>query len=189
MKSNLFYSGWAESGKILRLFIREAKKRGIQFIIGKVTSLISKEGNLPNSKSRVSGVRLEDGKSIYADETIVACGAWTPVLLPWIKKFITPVAQPLILFEPKLSVAKQYVPKNGFPVIATALEATGFYVFPYNEKEQYFKVGNHGTGIPLSNYSSITPELIQSLQDQTRHQEEEKFRKFLSEYNSYFFED
>lgn len=184
-----FNAGWVESGKALRFLISEAKKRnGITFVQGKVSSLImnnntatDKHMNNSLKSIRVVGVKLTNGTEIRGDLTIIAAGAWTPVLLPWMRNFITPVAQPVFWFEPDSSLdLKRFTPSNNFRVIAADLEKIGFYLFPLHPHAKCIKIGNHGTGIPLIN-QNITPQTLQDLQSAFFDQEEKLFRTFLAD--------
>jgi sarcosine oxidase/L-pipecolate oxidase len=68
-------SGWADAEESMKFVRATAQKRpNIQFLVGTVSSVVE-------NNNGVQGVRLEDGRILKADLTVLATGAWTPSLL------------------------------------------------------------------------------------------------------------
>jgi len=69
-------AGWAEADKAIEAMLKEATKRGVQYVQGSVVELLVHE-----SPTRgVRGVKLACGKVIEADKVVLATGAWTSQL-------------------------------------------------------------------------------------------------------------
>jgi glycine/D-amino acid oxidase-like deaminating enzyme len=92
--------------------------------------------------SRVAGVRLAGGGEVEADRVVVAAGAWTPVLLPWLADRLRPVGQPVLHFRPA-DPSPFAAPR--FPPWAADVTRTGSYGFPALA-DGTVKVGHHGPG-------------------------------------------
>ena len=96
------------------------------------------------SGSRVDGIRSDSGVELRADAVIVAAGAWTPTLLPWMRDAVKCVGQPVYYLQP--DNPERYLPDR-FPPWAADIANTGWYGFPV-QPDGTLKIANHGTGIP-----------------------------------------
>ena len=128
-------AGWVPSARVVSLLADEARAAGV--VVHEARSLA-----LVDSGDRVTGVRTASGESLTADCVLVACGAWTPVLLPELSQVLRPVAQPVVHLAP--ADAGPYRAPH-FPVWAADISATGWYGFPATP-EGIVKIGNHGPG-------------------------------------------
>ncbi len=128
-------AGWAEAGEAVRQLVAAARARGVDCVDGRVDGFSEQGG-------RVSGVRLEGGARLEADEVVLACGAWTPTLLPEMRPWLVPRAMPLLYFRP--DDPAPFRPPS-FPVWAADIARSGWYGFPVSA-EGLVKVGHHGVG-------------------------------------------
>jgi sarcosine oxidase/L-pipecolate oxidase len=87
-------AGWVERGRVMERLLAHAINEGVE--------LYPRGGfdRLAESGSRITGVVNENGDTIDADIVLVAAGAWTPVLLPWLEPVLWTVAQPVFHLKP-----------------------------------------------------------------------------------------
>lgn len=154
--------GFAESGRVSAELARRAEDDGVELRVGSpVLEFVRKNG-------RVVGVRTANGEQMAADHTIVAAGAWTPVLLPELATMMRVSGHPVFhlapiradLFEPPL-----------FATFTADVARTGWYGFPVHPNSGIIKVANHGVGLPLH------PNARRAVTDE----DERKLRRFLTE--------
>jgi glycine/D-amino acid oxidase-like deaminating enzyme len=84
--------------------------------------------------------------ALPADTVVIATGAWTPALLPWLDGVLTTVAQPVLHFGP--SDATMYRGPH-FPPFAADIAGSGWYGFPALPDGRV-KIGHHSTGRQVS---------------------------------------
>jgi len=129
-------AGWVESGRVLEWLYVEAQKLGVRFHIGE------KFSHLLDGDSRVIGIQTEDGQKHQSDFVIIASGAWTPHLLPYLSDVLWTVFQPVFHFQ--VRDMDQFTPPN-LVVWAADIARTGWYGFPAIQDGR-FKIANHGSG-------------------------------------------
>ena len=114
--------GWAESGAVMSWLVQRARSRGI-------------------------AVHEGSGPRPAADVTLVAAGAWTPLLLPETSALISVVGQPVLYFRPELLDTEQADRWRApaFPPYTADVGRTGFYGFPALA-DGTLKLANHGAG-------------------------------------------
>jgi len=154
-------AGYAESGRVVAKLIERAKSLGVELREGVRFS------ELDNGNDRVKGIVLDDGKRIPGDRVVMTAGAWTPLLLPFTRKFFRASGQPVFHLKPPQP--ELFAPER-FPVFGADISTTGYYGFPLS-REGLVKIANHGPGREMSPESSkraVTP------------QEEQNLRRFLS---------
>jgi glycine/D-amino acid oxidase-like deaminating enzyme len=154
-------AGYVESGLVVTTLIERAKSAGIEL---RESARFSK---LDEGDHRVRGIVLDNGQRISGDVVVVAVGAWTPYVLPFIQKFCRATGQPVFHLKPRQP--ELFAPER-FPVFGADISTTGYYGFPLN-REGIVKIANHGPGREMSPESSkraVTP------------QEEQNLREFLS---------
>ncbi len=127
--------GWAESGAVVSRLVSRGEEEGVRPVEGTFAAL-REEG------SRIAGVRLADGRELRADRVVVAAGAWTPVLLPWLRPLLRSVAQPVVHLAPE---APERLRPPGFLPFAADISGSGWYGFPALPDGQ-LKIGHHGMG-------------------------------------------
>ncbi len=129
-------AGWAESGEVVHVLQRSALKEGVVLREGAgVAGLVSVSG-------RVTGVTTADGQRLEADAVVVAAGAWTAKLLPWLADRIRPVGQPVFHFG--ADPVDAFRPPLFVPWAADISE-TGWYGFA-SLPDGTLKIANHGPG-------------------------------------------
>ncbi|PPJ59837.1 hypothetical protein CBER1_04952 [Cercospora berteroae] len=70
-------SGWAEAGDCLQAVTKKSIELGVKYVVGEVQTL--QFGN----NGQCTGVRLSNGQSLTATQTILSTGAFTSKLLEW----------------------------------------------------------------------------------------------------------
>ena len=154
-------AGWAESGNVVAWLLGRARDAGVRFAEGQTMQSLRETG------SRVSGIVTADGEEYLADVVVVAAGAWTPTLLPWLQDALWCVGQPVYHFKPQDTSAFH---ATVFPPWSADVANTGWYGFPI-QPDGVLKVANHGNGIRVDPRG----EKVVSLQN------DEKFETFLHE--------
>ncbi len=129
-------AGWAESGAVVAHLFEHALAAGLAHVPATMTGLTS-------TGSRVDGVLTTRGERISADSVVVAAGAWTPTLLPWLSDRLWPVGQPVLHFQ---AADPDVFRGPGFPAWAADIANTGWYGFPALDDGRV-KVANHGRGL------------------------------------------
>ncbi len=129
-------AGWAESGRVVGKMLERARGLGVRLLTRRTFVRLVEDG------SRVAGVRTKDGTDHPADRVVVAAGAWTPSLLPWLSDVMWATGQPVLHFrvdDPERWKAP------AFPTWAADIAGTGWYGFPALD-DGTLKIGHHGTG-------------------------------------------
>jgi sarcosine oxidase / L-pipecolate oxidase len=131
--------GWADAAGAIRDVATHLSKLGVSFITGPrgtLTSLII------DDKSKVVGVNVVAGPSIYASKVILATGAWTSRYLD-LDHTIIGSAQPLGFIQLMPEEAKKLA-----EVPVTISKTTGVFFFPPGP-ENVLKVAYHGHGFEV----------------------------------------
>jgi glycine/D-amino acid oxidase-like deaminating enzyme len=154
-------AGYAESGRAVAELVKRAKATGIELREN------SRFSHLDEDDGRTKGIVLDNGERIASDHVLMAVGAWTPYLLPFLKKFFRASGQPVFHLKP---ARPDLFAHERFPVFGADITTTGYYGFPVN-REGVVKVANHGPGREMSPDSS---------QRVVTSEEKQNLRKFLS---------
>lgn len=143
-------AGWAASGKVIAQLLREAQTAGVRLSTGVAMANLWKEG------SQVTGVVTTDGTKHRADLVLIAAGAWTPKLLPWLGDVMWPTGQAVLYFRP--AAVKDFQPPWFVPWAADVTR-TGWYGFSA-QPDGTLKVANHGPGrrVQPDEPRTISPE-------------------------------
>ncbi len=131
-------AGWAESANVVQWLLERARSAGVVLREGETMHSLLMSG------SRVEGIRTDSGSEFRSDTVIVAAGAWTPALLPWMGDAVKCVGQPVYYFQPDNPLP--YLPDR-FPPWAADIANTGWYGFPV-QPDGTMKIANHGAGFP-----------------------------------------
>ena len=97
---------------------------------------------LIEADARVAGIVTGDGAQHRADFVLVAAGAWTPTLLPWLSDVMWATGQPVLHFRPADPALFQ---PPRFVVWSADIANTGWYGFPALA-DGTWKIANHGPG-------------------------------------------
>jgi len=156
-----FEAGYAESGRAVATLVQRAESIGVELRSN------SRFAHLDEHDHRIEGIVLHNGERIAGDRVVMAVGAWTPYLLPFMKKFFRASGQPVFHLKP--SRPDLFAPER-FPVFGADITTTGYYGFPLNH-HGIVKIANHGPGREMS------PE---SPDRGVTSGEEDNLRRFLS---------
>jgi glycine/D-amino acid oxidase-like deaminating enzyme len=133
------HAGWAESGNVVAWLLARARDAGVVLREGERMETLLEDG------SRVAGIVTDRGVKHRSEVVVVAAGAWTPTLLPWMGDALRCVGQPVLHFRP--ADPEPYQPER-FPPWAADIANTGWYGFPA-QPDGTVKIGNHGSGVPV----------------------------------------
>jgi glycine/D-amino acid oxidase-like deaminating enzyme len=154
--------GYAESGRVLTRLVAQAGSLGVNLRQGAAFS------KLYEQSGTVRGFLTAEGRRISADIVVVAAGAWTHFLLPWLAPFLRANGMPVFHLAPS---DPEPFRSTVFPVFAADTPATGYYGFPVN-RDGVVKIARHWDG------REMHPE---SPQRQVNASEEEHLREFLKQ--------
>lgn len=151
-------AGYVESGRVMGYLVESAKSAGISLYLG------HKAQHLLRQQNRIVGVQTGQSEKFFADQTIIAGGSWTPLLVPELSPMMVACGQPIFHLQPTDPTpfcAAQ------FPVFTADISQTGWYGFPYHPTAGVVKIGNHGRGKlvhPDQDERTILAEDFQRLQ-------------------------
>lgn len=134
------HAGYAESGRVVEALIRKAEGLGVVLHAGQQVEILIGDGE------RVTGVYTRQNEYFYADQVIIAAGAWTPVLVPELASVMRAVGHPV--FHLKVDNPALFEPPY-FSVFSADIAKTGWYGFPQHPHQGVVKIANHGVGQAL----------------------------------------
>ncbi len=129
-------AGWVESALAVKQLADEARAAGVELVEGASVRALHEE------RGRFAGVVLDGGTLERAETLLIAAGAWTPVLVPWLASVMTAVAQPVVHFQ---AADPRAFEGQRFPVWCAEIQRTGWYGFPATAAGAV-KIGHHGPG-------------------------------------------
>ncbi|GAA5946118.1 hypothetical protein JCM3775_004150 [Rhodotorula graminis] len=152
--------GWAASRDAVVEAIRLARELGVEVLTAEADSLLyhapassssSSFSTNVGARGAARGIKTRDGRTLEADFVILACGSWTPRLLPELKTNCLPTGQTVATVKLTEAEMREY---EGMPV--TLCMDTGFYVFPPN-KDRVLKFAIHDRGwlAPTASFPSL----------------------------------
>lgn len=153
--------GYAESGRVVLQLVERARGLGVTLRAGTAFK------ELLEKKGQVRGVVTQEGKTIAADTVVVAAGAWTQFLLPWLGTELRSSGMPVFHLKP---AEPENFRATVFPVFAADTTTTGYYGFPVN-RDGVLKIARHTTGRQMHPES---PERV------VTESEEQHLRAFLA---------
>ena len=130
--------GFAQSGRVVGALAQQARSAGVIIDEQRPAARLCVQGD------RVTGVYDQAGARIEADTTLIAAGAWTPLLLPKLKAVLRTSGHPLFHLrppDPALFEAAR------FPVFCADVTKTGVYGFPMHPEAKVLKLAFHGEGL------------------------------------------
>lgn len=131
--------GWVQSGRVVSRLLQDARAAGVTLHEGVSVKALVREGE------RVTGVLDTLGGELSADQVLVAAGAWTAVLLPWLANDLTVVGQPAVHLH--VDEPERWRPP-AFPPFTADISRSGYYGFPALG-DGTLKIARHGPGRPL----------------------------------------
>ncbi|KAF2008879.1 putative sarcosine oxidase [Aaosphaeria arxii CBS 175.79] len=140
--------GMAVADKACRFALHKAKALGVDFVFGAPQGQFESLCYDSKEKEKVVGIRTMDGKTHTAAMTIVACGGWTPVLLPQLDGLCEATAGSVVLLKiPRSSPLWDRLLPENFPTWTWDIRngaKGGLYGFPIDENG-WLKIGYRGT--------------------------------------------
>ncbi|OCK88292.1 sarcosine oxidase [Cenococcum geophilum 1.58] len=131
-------AGWADAEACMRWLRSQAEALNrVRFETGTVTRLLYTDSN-GNANPRVAGAQLSDARTLTAELTVLAAGAWTPSLLDT-RGILTATGQ--VLCYVPLSAAEQDR-LGALPALLNM--STGMFVIP--PANRVLKVARHAHG-------------------------------------------
>jgi glycine/D-amino acid oxidase-like deaminating enzyme len=127
--------GWADASRTVLRVLAEARSLGADIREHCPARAIDADGRL-----------LFDGGPLEADQVLVAAGAWTPLLCPWLAGALSPRGQAVFHLRPP--DGRDFT-ADRFPVFCADIARTGFYGFPL-AAGGVVKIANHGPGVEVA---------------------------------------
>ncbi|MBZ0288773.1 MAG: FAD-dependent oxidoreductase, partial [Anaerolineae bacterium] len=124
-------------GEPVEALIRKAQGLGVELHAGKQAEILIEQAG------RVTGMVTRQNDYFYADEVVIAAGAWTPLLVPDLAPVMRAVGHPV--FHVKVPDPTLFEPPQ-FAVFAADIANTGWYGFPQHPRQGVVKIANHGIG-------------------------------------------
>lgn len=158
--------GWAESGAVVAQLLALGEAEGVERRRAGLVGLVEQG-------SRVGGVRTSlggssaDAEELVAERVVVAAGAWTPSLLPWLEGRLRAIAQPVLHFRPD---RPDSFAAGVFPTWTADIANSGWYGFPALPSGEV-KIGHHGPGTPVDPDARgrVSPEHVERARAFLRH--------------------
>lgn len=127
-------AGFVAAGRSCLWALHLCRRAGVNFVLGprsgKLRRLVSTDSG------SVQGIETEDGKSHSADLVIIACGGWTPSIIPATSRSLETTAGSVVTVQiPKENeeLWDRFAPEN-MPVFTWGMkEGKGMYGFPRME--------------------------------------------------------
>lgn len=154
-------AGWAASGSVMEQLAHDVRSSGIRLLERTRFDRLIERG------THVVGIGTADGVEVRTDCVLVAAGAWTPAVLPYLARVMWTTGQPVIHFKVQ-DPDSWRAPL--FPVWAADISRTGWYGFPALA-DGTLKIGHHGAG------RRVDPEMPRTVLPS----EQELFDRFLRE--------
>lgn len=132
-------AGWVPSTAVMVELLAQARARGV--VVRERVPVVA----LVEKGTRVVGARDAAGGVMQADVVVVACGAWTPKLVPETAAMLAIVGQPVFVLRPDDPGA--FRPPH-LPLWAADLSRRGWFGFPALP-DGTVKIAHHGAGRPI----------------------------------------
>ncbi|PSN61690.1 putative sarcosine oxidase [Corynespora cassiicola Philippines] len=132
--------GVAVADKACFLALHKARRHGARFVLDPVAGAFA---DFIREGSKITGITTKDGKQHLAALTIMACGGWTPSLLPQLDGLCETTAGSVVMYKiPRESkLWDRFAPGN---LTTYMWKERGIYGFPRDENG-YLKIGYRGT--------------------------------------------
>lgn len=138
--------GFVYADKACRYALHKARGLGVKFVLDDVAGRF--RSFKEDANGRVTGIITDDGRTHPAAVVVVACGAWTPSILPEIDGLCEATAGSIALIQiPPIPRLRQRFSPENFPVWYYRIgggEYGDVYGFPIDERG-VMKIGYRGT--------------------------------------------
>lgn len=138
--------GLTVAEKACRFALHKAKSLGVHLELDPEAGAFEEFSY--NDSGAVVGVRMKDGRAHFASKIIIACGGWTPSLLPELDGICETTAGSVVMLEiPRESPLFDRLAPEKFPSWTYKVRdgpEGGLYGFPRDE-QGYLKIGYRGT--------------------------------------------
>ncbi|HEU5059642.1 MAG TPA: FAD-dependent oxidoreductase [Kofleriaceae bacterium] len=128
--------GWVTATRTVERVLAEARALGVEV----------RERCPARAIDRDRGDLLLAGGRLAADHVLVAAGAWTPLLCPWLAGPLRARGQAVFHLRP---ADGRHFAADRFPVFGLDIARTGFYGFPL-AAGGVVKIGHHGPGVEVA---------------------------------------
>lgn len=140
--------GMAVADKACRFALYKARNLGVCFILDPKAGALESLCYADSSAKKIIGIKTRDGKVHQAALTIVACGGWTPTVVPQLDGLCEATAGSVIIYKiPRESPLWDRLGPDQFPTwmwnMRNGAEG-GLYGFPRDDNG-LFKIGYRGT--------------------------------------------
>ncbi|MCJ1300902.1 hypothetical protein MMC08_003701 [Hypocenomyce scalaris] len=140
--------GFVYADKACRFALQKAKCLGVRFVLGGAAGTFSAFTYSVSDPASVSGIETADGKAHAAALVIMACGGWTPALVPELDNLCETTAGSVAFVPlPKAGPLFERFAPNNFPTWTYKVRdgrSGGLYGFPRDENG-VMKMGYRGT--------------------------------------------
>ena len=137
--------GVVVADKACRFVLHKARNLGVKFVLNAEAGAF--ESYWYDSNGKVTGVKTKDGKKHVAKRVVIACGGWTPTLVPQLDGLCETTAGSVIMLKiPRESPLFDRFAPERFPSWMWKLwDGTegGLYGFPRDDKG-WMKIGYRG---------------------------------------------
>ncbi|PSN64127.1 FAD dependent oxidoreductase [Corynespora cassiicola Philippines] len=138
--------GHAVADKACRFALHKARQYGATFVLDSTAGAFV--SFTTSSSGQVTGIKTKDGKTHEAELTIMACGGWTPSLLPQLDGLCETTGGSVIIYKiPRSSPLWDKLSPERFPSWSWKIRdgaEGGLYGFPRDERGN-LKIGYRGT--------------------------------------------
>jgi len=132
--------GYTESGRTIERLANYARSLGVEILEGQTAKSFVVE------KGRLEAVKTKEGNTYGCGHTIVAAGAATPFLLPELQSYMKSTGHPVFWLKPDIPTLFR-APQ--LPVFTADISNTGWYGFPFLNKQGVVKIAKHTNGVPI----------------------------------------
>lgn len=140
--------GTAVADKACRFAFAKAQTLGVRFVLGSQNGALQSLCRDSRTKGKVVGIKTGDGKAHHAALTIMACGGWTPSILPDLDHLCEATAGSVALIKiPESSPLHKRFSADNFPSWQYKMRdgaEGGLYGFALDD-QGWLKIGYRGT--------------------------------------------
>ncbi|PIB38444.1 NAD(P)/FAD-dependent oxidoreductase [Maribacter sp. 4G9] len=133
-------AGYAESALTVQTLADYARSLGVEIHEGQTAD------SFQIKNSVLTAVKTKEGHTFKCGHALVAAGAQTPLLLPELHPYMKSTGHPVFWLRPKNR--NNFIPPK-FSVFTADISNSGWYGFPFLEKQGIVKIAKHSNGTPV----------------------------------------